>query len=475
MVDETTLFTEPRGSVVAPAGCGKTELIARAVRSPGGAGALVLTHTHAGVNAIRDRMRRLGVERSRAHVETIAGWCLRYCRAYLGMARLTSLEPVKQEWNSVYDGAAQLLQSHAIRRVLRASYSRMFIDEYQDCTARQHRVIVALAEEIPTCVLGDPLQGIFGFAGGCLSWATDVEGQFPSLGKLEKPWRWKDKNEELGRWLLTIRDPLSSGGSIDLSSAPLTWKEATPNNQRAAAYALIKETGKIVVLRKWPRDAHAFARSLGGSYPSMEEVDCNDLLSFAEQMDQLAGTSRAAVLARFAGECFTEVSTVLDAVITQLDRGRIPNVALYKKISKIVAALGDIATGTDPQNILRAMQHIENLPGAKLFRRELWREAVRTMVEFERGQFTSMRQTAWTLRNRLRATGRSVAPRSVSRTLLIKGLEFDHALVLSADEFEDPKKPGDGARHFYVAVTRGARSLVVLSAKPQLRFSVPKL
>lgn len=44
----------------------------------------------------------------------------------------------------------------------------------------------------------------------------------------------------------------------------------------------------------------------------------------------------------------------------------------------------------------------------------------------------------------------------MSRTLLIKGLEFDHALVLSADELD--------ARNLYVALTRGSRSLTVLTA-----------
>ena len=44
MVDEATLLAATRGSVVAPAGCGKTEPIARAVRAPDGGGTLILTH-----------------------------------------------------------------------------------------------------------------------------------------------------------------------------------------------------------------------------------------------------------------------------------------------------------------------------------------------------------------------------------------------------------------------------------------------
>lgn len=52
------------------------------------------------------------------------------------------------------------------------------------------------------------------------------------------------------------------------------------------------------------------------------------------------------------------------------------------------------------------------------------------------------------------------------------GLEFDHALVPSATEFEG-KRAGDGARHFYVAATRASRSLSVLSASAAIKFSAP--
>ena len=475
MVDETTLLIAARGSVVAPAGCGKTELIARAVRAPDGAGSLILTHTHAGVKAIRDRMTRLGVDRRRARVETIAGWCLRYGLAYPETARLASVEPNKQEWDSVYDGAVRLLQTRAVQRVIRASYRRVLVDEYQDCTSRQHEVVLALAECVPTCVLGDPLQGIFSFAGGCLPWKAAVEAAFSPLGTLTEPWRWKRKNEPLGQWLLDLREPLTAGADINLSGAPLTWLAADPENQRTAAFRLAKESGPVIAIRKWPKDAHSFARSLGGYYPSMEEVDCHDLLGFAEDLDRLAGTSRAARVVRFAEECLTKVGPALASPLQQLDKGSLPNAARYPKVGMVVAALVEVAMGTSAAEVIRAMRIIEGLPKAKVFRRELWREAIKTLAEFERGGSTTIRQAAWKLRNRHRANGRAVDRRSVSRTLLIKGLEFEHALLLSADEFEDPKRPGDGARHFYVAATRGARSLVVLSRAARLRFSKPSL
>lgn len=67
-------------AVVAPAGHGKTEIIANVAAM--GRRALILTHTHAGVHAIFSRLKRLGIPHSQVAVDTIAGWCMRYAHAF---------------------------------------------------------------------------------------------------------------------------------------------------------------------------------------------------------------------------------------------------------------------------------------------------------------------------------------------------------------------------------------------------------
>ena len=47
---------------------------------------------------------------------------------------------------------------------------------------------------------------------------------------------------------------------------------------------------------------------------------------------------------------------------------------------------------------------------------------------------------------------------AVGTTLLVKGLEFHHAVVLDADAYD--------AKNLYVALTRGAKSLTVVSRAP---------
>ena len=59
------------GYVVAPAGYGKTHLIAASTARSAGR-QLILTHTYAGVNALRHKMRALGVSDRLYRIDTIA-------------------------------------------------------------------------------------------------------------------------------------------------------------------------------------------------------------------------------------------------------------------------------------------------------------------------------------------------------------------------------------------------------------------
>jgi DNA helicase-2/ATP-dependent DNA helicase PcrA len=407
-------------------------------------------------------MVKHGVPARTTRIETIAGWCLRYGKAFPITAGLEETEPVGAQWNTVYVGVKRLLGNSSIVKIIKGSYSRVFVDEYQDCTVVQHEIIRGIAEQIPTCVLGDPLQGIFRFAGGGLSWKRDVESVFPLLGELTTPWRWKERNEDLGEWLKGVRSALIRGESIDFSKGPIEWKESSFENQLGASLAALKKSGPVVVTRKWPRDAHAIARRLGGRFQSMEEIECKDLLAFAGSLDATKGRDRLKAVYGFCTECWTGIE------------GLVKGAEAREEVREAFKAVEvDESVGA----VLAVMLIIESRSGdgIKLFRRELWNEAKRTLTQFRPGEAGTVAEAAWAIRNRARLVGRAREARCVSRTLLVKGLEFNHAVVLDADEFEDPKHAGDGARLLYVAVTRGSHSLSVLSKSPVVRLSVPQL
>src|SRR5919106_6423860 len=97
------LLETRRGYVVAAAGCGKTEAIAKAIEHCGDSSRqLVLTHTHAGVKALRDRLLRFRVPEDRFRVDTIAGWCLRYAASFPQVSGLDETTPTAGDWSLVY-------------------------------------------------------------------------------------------------------------------------------------------------------------------------------------------------------------------------------------------------------------------------------------------------------------------------------------------------------------------------------------
>ena len=67
----------------------------------------------------------------------------------------------------------------------------------------------------------------------------------------------------------------------------------------------------------------------------------------------------------------------------------------------------------------------------------------------------------WEVQSRARHAGRIVAKRSVGSTLLVKGLEFDHAVVVHT--------PSMTRKDWYVALTRASVSLTLLV--PAQRFA----
>ncbi len=465
------LLATERGLVVAPAGCGKTELIARAASIAEGKRILVLTHTNAGLRALRDRLRRLRVTQARAHADTIAGWALRYALAYPSTSTHSEDDPQDEQWSNVYRGAAVLLDVPAIRAVIKASYSRLLVDEYQDCSKLQDALVGKLAALLPTCLLGDPLQGIFDFGEGLVPW-PDVTAAFPLLGELTEPWRWKARNEKLGRWCLELRASLVAGDPVDLRAAPVTWRRADNLGARNEAYRMARLAGAVVVIHKWANHAHAFARGLGGCYRSMEEVEGKALRAFAHEMDTLSGPARAACVVNLAAMCLTGIKAALGAPAKALDDGRVPTPRQSTKQLVAVMALIAVCNDTSAELAHAAMVALESIPGCTRFRSELWGSAKKVLREHSRAGRPRLVDTAAALRQQHRAMGHIVDPRIVSRTLLIKGLEFDHALVPKAEEFEG-KRPGEGARHFYVAATRASRSLSVLSTEPVVRFARP--
>src|SRR5580704_15887468 len=151
------------------------------------------------------------------------GWAMRLVTMFPKRAAhdqsLFNLANPSTDYPNIRVAAARLLKAGHINDVLAASYARLLVDEYQDCSTRQHSMVCCASAALPTCVVGDPIQAIFDFGDDPLpDWDQDVCKYFPLTGELSRPWRWINAGaEELGDWLLEVRRKLLAGEPIDLT------------------------------------------------------------------------------------------------------------------------------------------------------------------------------------------------------------------------------------------------------------------
>jgi superfamily I DNA/RNA helicase len=212
------LLAIERGTVTAPAGCGKTHLIAEALtRHSSPKPILVLTHTNSGVAALRARLDKMGVAPRQYRLSTIDGWALRLLGAFPKRSEIESslltLANPKTDYPAVRQAAARLMKAGHVQDIIRSSYGRLIVDEYQDCSLVQHALVYYATPALPTSVLGDPMQAIFGWPGNELAdWEEHVLVHFPLAGELMTPWRWRNAPNR-GIWpVVAQRSPEASRG-----------------------------------------------------------------------------------------------------------------------------------------------------------------------------------------------------------------------------------------------------------------------
>ena len=450
--------------VIAPAGCGKTNLIALSTARHNSGHELILTHTHAGVYAVRNRLRQFSANPKSYVVDTIAGWSLRYAAAFPAISGLTNFIPgVSGEWDNVYQGMIKLLENGVVQRIVRESYSGVYVDEYQDCLKSQHQIIRRLALILPCRIVGDPLQSIFGFGQNQLAdWDSDVMTSFNKIGELDTPWRWSKTNPELGQWLQEVRENLIAQKTIDLKNVPksIRWIPSSDLVEQSKSCYRIgnKKNETACIIGVWEAQCHTLSRNTGGFFSSMETIECKDLLTWASELEASHGLKRAQLVCDFAGVCCTGVKTIFKDITKRLS-GKMRKTQSIP--DNVITLLESVAKEEPILAILPALEAIRQMPGVKLFRGELYYEMCRTLTEYSCEAGTSLQKSALVVRERTRQFGRRMAPRTVSRTLLIKGLEFDNCMIIGADRLD--------VNNLYVALTRASRTLTVVSNEPRLK------
>jgi hypothetical protein len=446
------------GFVESPAGCGKTEAIVRTVGAFCNGPQLVLTHTHAGVDALRQRFRKHQVSTGKYRVDTIAGWSWGWVRRYPGNAQYRGPTDVAV-WNDVYIGMSNLLQRDFVRAGILNSYTGVIVDEYQDCTVPMHQLIVQLKSLLPCRVLGDDLQGIFGFREDPLIGWSDVEAEFANnLGALETPHRWKNVgNEVLGRWLLGARpdfrqnrEPVYRGSPIQRQT--VSYRDIGPRLVRLTH----EKQGRICVIGpKMRRLGAAIETTLVNN--NYRVLEANELTAL-----------RTLILA-FSDGSFREKSKAAIEFLTNAHGGLNSDDKIF--IEKILKRQPQRPRRTDRRSlcdkhnegatarlVFDLLEHIERLEGASCKLIESI-SALKCILEKHLESGADLRALYADEITKRKYQSRSSIYRCIGSTLLVKGLEFDHAVVLRTSNWQSS---WGNHRDLYVALTRGSKTTTLL-------------
>lgn len=468
---------EGKGYVVAPAGFGKTHLIANAVMYSEGR-QLILTHTHAGVDALKKKLQKLNVPPAKYNVDTIASYALRLCLSYPQTTDWNIEIPnSSEEWQQLCLKCTALVRKEFIKRVLKASYRGIYVDEYQDCMQDQHNMLLAFAETLPLRILGDPLQAIFDEIGGqnAVDWETQLVPHFDRLGELDTPHRWiHDGDAALGQWLIGLRSSIEAGDEIDIqNSLPpsiilyvVSNDEELRNKQiNTCKWFPSDKIGHVIAIHKGDNThkakSHILAKQTSGIFSSIEEVEGKRLFSFVKAYDRkdTAKDKLLCTMEFIRGKCFSGVNLALSE---RTKLGEHANIQANTKNPEVVQAANEFLATPNPNNLYAFIQKLKSAPETTLYARDLFNRLLKVLAINKTEPSFTLEEAATLFQKQFRYTGRPVSyPKLIGTTLLVKGQEYDHAIVLDASSLTK--------KDLYVALTRGSKSLTIISRSRILR------
>lgn len=454
-----------KGYVIAPAGYGKTHLIAMAVKAASQR-QLILTHTFAGVNSIKTKLTALGVSAPKYQVDTLASWSLRLCLAYPKVSGWKIENPTSKQWNKLYECCTVLLGKKFIRHVVASTYTGIYVDEYQDCSDLQHELVCALADVLPCRILGDPMQAIFDFGEGKpVDWNVSIYPAFTCLGQLETPWRWENAGApELGAWLKGARAKLQQGEKIDLGRdlPPCVKRVHTDpqflaTKQYASLCNLLGHNESVIALHGGDQQSknktHLLARTMSGRFSSIEEVEGKELHAFVKKLVNAKAVPAGFLLALdFAKKCFNGVDKALAA---GTKRGEVAKQNKSTKYPSILHSANAYLNDPTASRLEAFFLLLKANSEISVYRRDLLYRFLNVLKIHIGGEAATLSEAACIYQREMRHAGRPISHRKlIGTTLLVKGLEYDHAVILDADSLD--------AKDLYVAITRGAKSLTII-------------
>lgn len=477
--------------LIAPAGYGKTYIIVECLKYTTGR-QLILTHTHAGIASIREKIKNSQVSNDAYALETITGFVQKFVLAFYTGNDLPEQDNGKAYHHFLIEKAKKIFAAPIVKQVLRATYKGLFVDEYQDCSKRQHELIMVLATVLPTHILGDPLQGIFDFNGPSVSMESDLEG-FIKFPELETPHRWYNSDSKgLGDFLKELRATLTAKTPIKLAT----------NKDIGLFVAAVKEGGLLTadksyitkldhIITNWQNDPNY--NSLLIIVPEYENrgVNQGDIGHRSKIKSRIDFTGALTLLEAIDDKMFYTLSKDADKIFGGMTRVRKKTQKLRTELldkffapsklnewikeekwvkktkapdklasAQVQALFEAFFEEPAPLKLSEILLAIKKTLKIKNKRQEVFRgfcSALKSAASENITVYEAMKRN----RNIIRRVGRKVVGKCIGTTLLTKGLEFDTVVIIDAHKFSCPK-------HLYVALTRCCKNLIIFTADDTL-------
>jgi DNA helicase-2/ATP-dependent DNA helicase PcrA len=463
-------ISKRKSLLIAPAGYGKTYSISECLKHTNGLH-LILTHTHAGVASLKEKIKNNGISSDKYRVETIDSYAQKYVNAFYAGTDVPEQDN-KEYFPFIIRKATELISINPIKDIIKLTYTGLFVDEYQDCTKTQHGFIMRLAEILPTHIVGDPLQGIFDFKEEIVDFNNDLPG-FEKY-ELDTPWRWKDTNPELGESLKKIRKKLENKENIDLTKTNNAieiintekkdiFKKDSKYN--AKIWDLIENNNDILII--YPDSTNKNLRleiikRFNNTLRLVEAIDDKEFYEFSKEFDK----STPDIIYKTIFDFICKVFNISEIKKWFNESGMLKKRDLQdrKKIEPIEKDLEDLQNPNNIISFIKVRNVLDKISildkGIKCYRKQLFYDICGALVEAECNK-TSVYESMTNIKNRKRRMGKEIKGKCIGTTLLVKGLQFETVAVLNAHEFTDPK-------NFYVALTRASKKLVIFTNKSTL-------
>ena len=472
-MDISTFLSADKSMIIAPAGYGKTYTIADCIASyDGNKKILVLTHTHAGVASLREKFNQKQISPSLYHLETICSFALDLTRVFhINKEEIPPSSDAGSLFLFAVEHATKILNAGPIIKYISIKYDHLIVDEYQDCTISQHKMIMVMSNTLKTHLLGDPLQGIFGFRRESIVDFSDASFTpfNANYQTLDIPWRWNNANKNaLGQELSSIRNKLLSSSAINLQDYTEIELVLAPENEYATPRSLYKSTIFNAVQDDSVLLIHPTSESIEPrikfiqQFPQLrmvESIDDTIFYSSCLSFDNLSGYPLITAVVNLLRKVGSK--TQIDAWFSEAgglkNKRSAADQQIRRNVEKIITSL---VSRKSYANIAFLIEAIVKLPNVKIYRTDCLRDICQTLREADRLGISATKSIERN-RNILRQKGRKIQGRGIGTTLLTKGLEFDTVVVLNAHRFTDKK-------HLYVALTRCCKRLIIISNSPIL-------